>query len=52
MQPKAQVVYRKLSELKELPGNPRTISKKQFEEEGIGEITGNDVKKWLNEEEE
>lgn len=31
MQPKAQVVYRKLSELKELPGNPRTISKKQFE---------------------
>lgn len=24
----------------------------QFEEEGIGEITANDVKKWLNEEEE
>ena len=31
MKPKAQVIYRKLSELNELPGNPRTISKKQFE---------------------
>ena len=31
MQPKAQVTYRKLTELKELSGNPRTISKKQFE---------------------
>lgn len=31
MKPKAVVQYRKLSELKELPGNPRTISKKQFE---------------------
>ena len=31
MQPKAQVTYRKLTELKELPGNPRTINKKQFE---------------------
>lgn len=31
MKPKAQVVYRKLSELHELPGNPRTIKKDQFE---------------------
>jgi site-specific DNA-methyltransferase (adenine-specific) len=31
MQPKAQVIYRKLDELKELPGNPRTIRKDQFE---------------------
>lgn len=31
MKPKAVVQYRKLSELKELPGNPRTITKKQFE---------------------
>ena len=30
-QPKAQVVYRKLAELKELPGNPRIIKKDQFE---------------------
>lgn len=31
MKPKAQVEYRKLTELKELPGNPRTIKKDQFE---------------------
>lgn len=31
MKPKAQVTYRNIAELKELPGNPRTISKKQFE---------------------
>lgn len=31
MKPKAQVEYRKLIELKELPGNPRTIKKDQFE---------------------
>ena len=31
MKPKAQVEYRKLTELKELPGNPRTIKKEQFE---------------------
>lgn len=31
MKPRAQVVYRKLTELKELPGNPRTIKKDQFE---------------------
>ena len=31
MKPKAQVVYRNLSELHELPGNPRTIKKDQFE---------------------
>ena len=31
MKPKSQVEYRKLSELKELPGNPRTIKKDQFE---------------------
>lgn len=30
-QPKAQVIYRKLTELKELPGNPRIIKKDQFE---------------------
>lgn len=31
MKPKAQVIYRNLSELHELPGNPRTIKKDQFE---------------------
>ena len=31
MKPKAQVTYRAISELKELPGNPRTIKKDQFE---------------------
>ena len=31
MKPKAQVQYRKLSELKELEGNPRIIKKDQFE---------------------
>lgn len=31
MKPKAQVQYRKLSELKELEGNPRTIKKEDFE---------------------
>jgi DNA modification methylase len=31
MKPKAVTQYRKLSELKELPGNPRTIKKDQFE---------------------
>ena len=31
MKPKAQVQYRKLAELKELPGNPRIIKKDQFE---------------------
>lgn len=31
MKPKAQVIYRPLSELHELPGNPRTIKKDQFE---------------------
>lgn len=31
MKPKAQVVYRNLSELHELPGNPRMIKKDQFE---------------------
>lgn len=31
MKPKAQVEYRKLSELKELEGNPRIIKKDQFE---------------------
>ena len=31
MKPKHIVEYRKLSELKELPGNPRTIKKEQFE---------------------
>lgn len=31
MKPKAQVIYRKLSELHELPGNPRRIKKDQFE---------------------
>lgn len=31
MKPKAQVIYRPLAELHELPGNPRTIKKDQFE---------------------
>lgn len=31
MKPKAQVEYRPITELKELPGNPRTIKKDQFE---------------------
>ena len=31
MKPKAQVVYRPIAGLKELPGNPRTIKKDQFE---------------------
>lgn len=31
MKPKAQVEYRAIAELKELPGNPRTIKKDQFE---------------------
>jgi len=31
MKPQAQIEYRPLSELKELPGNPRTIKKDQFE---------------------
>ena len=31
MKPKAQVEYRPIAELKELPGNPRTIRKDQFE---------------------
>lgn len=31
MKPKAQVIYRPIAELKELPGNPRTIKKDQFE---------------------
>ena len=31
MKPQAQIEYKKLSELKELPGNPRTIKKDQFE---------------------
>ena len=31
MKPQAQIEYRPLSELKELPGNPRTISKAQFD---------------------
>ena len=31
MKPKAQVEYRPIAELKELPGNPRTIKKDQFE---------------------
>lgn len=31
MKPKHQVEYRKLAELHELPGNPRTIKKDQFE---------------------
>ena len=31
MKPKHQVEYRKLSDLHELPGNPRTIKKDQFE---------------------
>lgn len=30
-EPKATVVYRQTSEIKELPGNPRTIKKDQFE---------------------
>ena len=31
MKPKAQVIYRSIADLKELPGNPRTIKKDQFE---------------------
>lgn len=31
MKPKAQVEYRPIADLKELPGNPRTIKKDQFE---------------------
>lgn len=31
MKPQAQIEYKPLSELKELPGNPRTIKKDQFE---------------------
>lgn len=31
MKPKAQVIYRPIADLKELPGNPRTIKKDQFE---------------------
>ena len=31
MKPKAQVEYRPIAELRELPGNPRTIKKDQFE---------------------
>lgn len=31
MKPKAQVEYRAIADLKELPGNPRTIKKDQFE---------------------
>lgn len=31
MKPKAQVEYRPIAELRELPGNPRTIKKEQFE---------------------
>lgn len=31
MKPQAQVEYRPIKELKELPGNPRTIKKDQFE---------------------
>ena len=31
MKPTHQIEYRKLSEMKELPGNPRTIKKEQFE---------------------
>lgn len=31
MKPKAQVIYRPIAGLKELPGNPRTIKKDQFE---------------------
>lgn len=31
MKPKAQVIYRNLSELRELPGNPRTIKKDLFD---------------------
>lgn len=31
MKPKAQVIYRPIADLKELPGNPRTIKKEQFE---------------------
>lgn len=31
MKPKAQVQYRPIADLKELPGNPRTIKKDQFE---------------------
>ncbi len=31
MKPKHEVIYRPLAELHELPGNPRTIKKDQFE---------------------
>ena len=31
MKPKAQVTYRNIADLKELPGNPRTISRDQFD---------------------
>ena len=31
MKPKSQVIYRPIADLKELPGNPRTIKKDQFE---------------------
>lgn len=31
MQPRAQVTYRNIADLKELPGNPRTISRDQFD---------------------
>ena len=31
MKPKAQVEYRAIADLKELPGNPRTIKKDQFD---------------------
>lgn len=31
MKPKAQMEYRAIADLKELPGNPRTIKKDQFE---------------------
>lgn len=31
MKPKAQVEYRPIKDLKELPGNPRIIKKDQFE---------------------
>ena len=31
MKPRAQVIYRPIADLKQLPGNPRTIKKDQFE---------------------
>lgn len=31
MKPKTQLEYRSIADLKELPGNPRTIKKDQFE---------------------